>query len=124
MVLDASALLALINDEPGAELVAAALPEAAISAVNLTEAVSKMIDIGIPARDAWTEAADLVPTVVDFGRELGRRTALMRPATRGLGLSLGDRACLALAECLGKPALTADPAWQDLAIGIEIRLIR
>jgi PIN domain nuclease of toxin-antitoxin system len=124
VVLDASALLALINDEPGAELVAAALPEAVISIVNLTEAVTKMIDIGVPAPDAWSEAADLVPTVVDFGRELGRRTALMRPATRGRGLSFGDRACLALAEQLGKPALTADRAWQDLAIGIEIRLIR
>jgi PIN domain nuclease of toxin-antitoxin system len=124
VVLDASALLALINDEPGSEVVAAALPEAAITIVNLTEAVTKMIDIGIPARDAWTEAADLVPTVVDFGRELGHRSALLRTATRGLGLSFGDRACLALAEQLGKPALTADRAWQGLAIGIEIRLIR
>lgn len=92
MVLDASALLALINDEPG--------------------------------RDAWTEAPDLVPTVVDFGRERGHRTALMRPATRGRGLSFGDGACLALAEQPGKPALTADRAWSDLAIGVEICLIR
>jgi PIN domain nuclease of toxin-antitoxin system len=124
VVLDASTLLALINGEPGSELVAAALPNAAISIVNLSEVVSKMIDIGIPPPDAWTEAADLVPTVVDFSRELGHRTALMRPATRERGLSFGDRACLALAAQLGKPALTADHAWQDLAIAIEIRLIR
>jgi ribonuclease VapC len=124
VVLDASALLALINAEPGAELVAAALPEATIGVVNLTEAVTKMIDIGIAARDAWTEAADLVPIVVDFGPELGRRTARLRAPTRGLGLSFGDRACLALAEQLGQPVLTADRAWQHLAIGIDIRLIR
>jgi ribonuclease VapC len=59
MVLDASALLALINAEPGAKLVAKALPEATISAVNLAEVVTKLIDIGILERDAWAEASDL-----------------------------------------------------------------
>ena len=124
MVLDASALLALINAEPGCDLVAAALPEASISIINLTEVVTKMIDIGISHRDAWAEAADLVPVVVDFGAELGRRTAGLRASTRRLGLSFGDRACLALAEHLRLPVLTADQAWRNLAIGIEIRLIR
>ena len=124
MVLDASALLALINAERGCDLVAAALPDATISIINLTEVVTKMIDIGISQRDAWAEAADLVPVVVDFGVELGRRTAGLRASTRMLGLSFGDRACLALAEHLRLPVLTADQAWRNLAIGIEIRLIR
>ena len=124
MVLDASALLALINAEPGGDVVAAALPEASISVINLTEVVTKMIDIGISRRDAWTEAADLVPVIVDFDVELGHRAAGLREWTRSLGLSLGDRACLALAEHLHLPALTADQAWRNLAIGIEIRLIR
>jgi ribonuclease VapC len=124
VVLDASALLALINAEPGGDVVAAALPVASISVINLTEVVTKMIDIGIPRRDAWAEAADLVPVIVDFDAELGRRTADLRAPTRSLGLSLGDRACLALAEHLQVPALTADQAWRNLAIGIEIRLIR
>jgi PIN domain nuclease of toxin-antitoxin system len=124
VVLDASALLALINAEPGSDVVSAALPEASISVVNLTEVVSKMIDIGISDRDAWAEAADLVPRIVDFGADLGRRTADLRAPTRSLGLSFGDRACLALAEHLRLPALTADQAWRRLTIDVEIRLIR
>lgn len=124
MVLDASALLALINAEPGGDVVAAALPDASISVINLAEVVTKMIDIGISRRDAWADAADLVPVIVDFDAELGRRTAGLRASTRSVGLSLGDRACLALAEYLHVPALTADQAWRNLAIGIEIRLIR
>lgn len=123
MVLDASALLALINAEPGGDVVAAALPDASISVINLAEVVTKMI-VGISRRDAWADAADLVPVIVDFDAELGRRTAGLRASTRSVGLSLGDRACLALAEHLHVPALTADQAWRNLAIGIEIRLIR
>ena len=124
MVLDASALLALINDEPGAETVAAVLRDAAITTVSLTEVVTKMIDIGVPAEEAWNEAVDLVPLVVDFGPELCRRAALLRTSTRAFGLSLGDRACLALAEQLRLPALTTDLAWGSLSIGVEVRLAR
>jgi ribonuclease VapC len=124
MVLDASALLALINAEPGWEIVASALGEAAISTVNLAEVVTKMIDIGIPEDDAWSEAADLVPAIIDFGPELARATAELRTATRSQGLSLGDRACLALAKHLHLPALTADSAWRRLSIGIELQFLR
>jgi ribonuclease VapC len=124
MVLDASALLALINSEPGWKVVAATLPEAAISAVNLAEVVTKMVDIGIPEEDAWAEAADLVPLIIGFGPELARATAGLRVMTRQLGLSLGDRACLALARQLHLPALTADTAWRRLSIGVEIRFLR
>jgi ribonuclease VapC len=124
MVLDASALLALINSEPGWKVVAATLPEAAISAVNLAEVVTKMVDIGIPEEDAWAEAADLVPLIIGFGPELARATAGLRVMTRPLGLSLGDRACLALAQQLDLPALTADTAWRGLSIGVEIRFLR
>jgi ribonuclease VapC len=116
--------LALINAEPGCDVVSAALPGASISVVNLTEVVTKMIDIGISGRDAWAEAADLVPRIIDFGAELGRRTADLRTSTRSLGLSFGDRACLALAGQLHLPALTADRAWRNLTIDVEIRLIR
>jgi ribonuclease VapC len=124
MVLDASALLALINAEPGADIVAAALDEAAISAVNLAEVVTKLIDIGVPALQAWSETASLVPVVVAFGLDLANAAARLRTATRRAGLSLGDRACLALAESLQQPVLTTDRAWQSLSIGVEIRLIR
>ncbi|HMD64914.1 MAG TPA: type II toxin-antitoxin system VapC family toxin [Stellaceae bacterium] len=124
MILDASALLALINSEPGSAVVAAALPEARISAVNLAEVVTKLIDIGIPEDEAWIEAADLVPVIIDFGPELAQATAGLRMVTRRLGLSLGDRACLALAKQLQLPALTADAAWARLSIGVEIRFLR
>jgi PIN domain nuclease of toxin-antitoxin system len=124
VVLDASALLALINSEPGAETVADALAGASISAVNLCEVVTKMIDFGMPPDEAWSEAADLVPIVADFGPELARAAAQLRMATRSAGLSLGDRACLALAKQMRLPALTADRSWKSLSIGAEIRLIR
>jgi ribonuclease VapC len=124
MILDASALLALINSEPGADIVADALAGASISAINLCEVVTKMIAFGMPPEEAWSEAADLVPIVIDFGPELARATAQLRTATRSAGPSLGDRACLALAEKLRLPALTADRSWETLSIGIEIRLIR
>jgi PIN domain nuclease of toxin-antitoxin system len=124
MVLDASALLALINGEPGWKVVAATLPEAAISAVNLAEVVTKMVDIGIPEEDAWAEAAHLVQLIIALGRERVRASAGLRVMTRRLGLSLGDRACLALAQQLHLPALTADTAWRRLSIGVEIRFLR
>lgn len=124
MVLDASALLALINAEPGAATVAAALADAAIGTVNLAEVVTRLIELGIGEQDAWAEASDLVPKVVDFDADLARRTARLHPPTRAFGLSLGDRACLALAESFRLPVLTADRAWQNLALPIDIRLIR
>jgi len=124
MVLDASALLALINAEPGSDVVGAALPQAIIGAVNLSEVVAKMIDIGVPEGEAWRGAADLVPVIVDFGPELARQCAKLRAATRVHGLSFGDRACLALAQRLHLPVLTADRAWRKLSLGIDIRYVR
>jgi ribonuclease VapC len=124
MVLDASALPALVNAEPGAEIVASALGEAVISAVNLAEVVTKLIDLGVPRAQAWSETASVVPVVVDFGLELANATARLRTPTRQAGLSLGDCACLALAESLRQPALTTDRAWRNLSIGVEIHLIR
>jgi ribonuclease VapC len=123
VVLDTLGLLALVNAEPGADVVAAALVEAAISAVNLAEVVTKLIDVGVPPAAARSETASLV-RVVDLDSESANATARLRAAARWAGLSLGDRDCLALGEILGQPVLTADRAWQVLSIGIEIRLIR
>jgi PIN domain nuclease of toxin-antitoxin system len=67
--------LALVNAEPGAEVVAAALGEARIGAVDLAEVVTKLIDIGVPAAEAWSETASLVSTIVDFGPELANASA-------------------------------------------------
>ncbi|MBI2872580.1 MAG: type II toxin-antitoxin system VapC family toxin [Chloroflexi bacterium] len=107
-VLDASALLALLNAEPGAEVVAAALPQAAISAVNLSEVVAKLADAGMPEAAVREALQGLALDVVPFDTDQAYEAGLLRSSTRGVGLSLGDRACLGLARRLNVPALTAD----------------
>ncbi len=124
-VLDASALLALINGEPGHQQVRAALlAEAAIGVVNLAEVVTKLVDAGMVELVIRQTLAPLRLEVVQFDAELAYRTGLLRRLTRQAGLSLGDRACLALAQYLALPVLTADRAWQGLQLGVAIQVIR
>ena len=124
VVLDASALLALLNSEQGADPVAAALPGATISAVNLSEVVSKLAEAEMPEEAIREAIQGLAMEVVTFDRDQAYEAGLLRPFTRGAGLSLGDRACLALARRLALPALTADRSWEGLGIGITIQVIR
>ena len=124
VVLDASALLALLNEEPGHAVVTAALPSAVIGTVNLAEVVGKLAEVGVPAAAIDEALSSLAIETVDFDGELARAAGLLRPATRGRGLSLGDRACLALALRLRAPALTTDRAWAELDLGVEVRLAR
>ncbi len=123
-VLDASALLALLNHEPGHEEVAGTVPHAAISAVNLSEVVAKLADSGMPEEGIREALEGLALEVHGFGRELAYKTGLLRPTTRSRGLSLGDRACIALGSRLELPILTTDRAWEELDVEAEIRLIR
>lgn len=124
VVLDASALLALLNAERGADAVALALPRAVIGAVNYAEVVSKLADAGLPD-DPIREALDgLGLDVRPFDRTQAHMAGLLRPRTKARGLSLGDRACLALGLALQAPVLTTDGAWEDLGIGVEVRLVR
>ncbi len=124
-VLDASALLALLKEEEGrgqvADLVAAG---ATISAVNLSEAAAKLSLAGMPDSLIRESLDPLDLEVVPFDTELAYRTALLVAPTKGMGLSLGDRACLALAAQLGLPAVTADRAWAQLHLDVQIRVIR
>ncbi|MDE2007989.1 MAG: type II toxin-antitoxin system VapC family toxin [Rhodospirillales bacterium] len=125
VVLDASAVLALLGDEPGAEAVLEALPRATISTVNLSEVVAKLAERGMPAEAiaAALDGLDLDPRPFEIADAYA--AGALRPATRAAGLSLGDRACLALAARLGAPALTADRGWQGLAVpGTAIRTLR
>lgn len=124
VVLDASALLALIRQEPGHERVASALGDAAMSTVNVSEVLAKIARDGDdPAAWAgWMNRLDL--RWVSFDREQALLTAMLVRPARSLGLSLGDRACLALARQLRCPALTADRAWLKLDAGVVIELIR
>lgn len=124
-VVDTSAVVALLWEEPGADMVAAALEQAAISAVNWSELVAVMTERGLPD-DAVRGSLSALPiaAVVPFDGDHAEIAGRLRRSTRHAGLSLGDRACLALGLALGLPVLTADRAWRDLQIGAEIRLIR
>lgn len=123
-VLDASAVLAVLQEEPGGETVESLLPECVISTVNLSEVIAKLVDNGIDGTAAvrLTEAQPFRP--VDHTLDLARIAGALRAETRGAGLSLGDRACLALAIAMGLPVFTADRAWQGLPLEIEVRPIR
>lgn len=124
-VLDASAVLALLYNEPGSATVAAALAAGAvISTVNLSEVVAKLRERGIPEAAARTTTLALGITVVDFDTALAFAAGFLRPLTRAVGLSFGDRACLALAQQLGLPALTTDRSWGTPTLGITVTVIR
>ncbi|GMV44013.1 MAG: hypothetical protein AMXMBFR64_57290 [Myxococcales bacterium] len=123
-VLDASALLALLHGEPGSQRVASAIPGAAVCAVNLCEVVGKLADTGVPEAVIQSAISGLGLEVYPFDEELAYRAGLLRPVTRALGLSLGDRACLALAQRLELPAITTDKQWSRVALEVEIVLAR
>lgn len=124
IVLDASALLALLFREPGAERVAASLEQAAISAVNLAEVLGRLIRDGRPLAEAVSRLAALGLEVVPLDAERAAAVAGLEPLARPAGLSLGDRCCLALALERGVPALTADGAWLRLAHHVRVELLR
>lgn len=123
-VLDASALLASIKDEPGAEAVIAVLPRAVISAVNLSEVVAKLCDYGLSEEETREALGVIHLEVAAFDESLAYGAGELHRSTRRKGLSLGDRACLALAKQTGLPVLTTDRAWAGLDVGVEVRLIR
>ena len=125
-VLDASAVLCAIFLEPGSERVEDAAKGAAVSAVNYAEVLAKLIEHGRRPDDAVADLAILDVVVVPVDRELAEVAARLRPATRAIGLSLGDRCCLALAFRLGAVAVTSDKAWGriDPSLGIVVDLVR
>lgn len=123
-VLDASAVLALLNQEQGADIVEGQLPGAIISTVNLAEIVGKLTDAGMPETAISSAIEILGLELVDFDFETAFAAGTLRATTQALGLSLGDRFCLALAKKLNLPAFTADKRWRKLDIGVTIHLIR
>lgn len=123
-VLDASALLALLQGEAGSGAVLQHAAESWISAVNMAEVYGKLMARGIPGQTGIEMAFAAVKGVAAFNDGQARFAAELLVRTRALGLSLGDRACLALAMHRKLPVLTADKAWKALRIGVEIRVIR
>lgn len=124
VVLDASAVLALLGGEPGADIVGACIPDAALSTVNVAEIGAKLADRGMAAGDVRSAIGTLGLEIVMFDEDAAYASAAMRGRTRPLGLSLGDRACLALGTTRNLPVLTADRSWAGLDLGVEIRVIR
>lgn len=124
VVLDTSALLAFVTGEPGGEVVADAIGDAVISSVNFAEAVTKLVDRGASLDSAREVLAFADYEVADFDRGQAEATGALIAKTRHRGLSLGDRACLALAQRERVPALTADRLWADLDVGVDVRVFR
>lgn len=124
VVLDSSALLCLLNGEAGAERVAEALPSAVIGAVNLAEVVTKLRERGLSAEEVEEALGGFNLDVRPLTAAQAYVTGHLQQATRSQGLSLGDRACLALALELDAPALTADQAWGRVEAGAAVEVIR
>ena len=124
VVLDTSAILALINDEPGVEIVMPLVESAIINTVTLAEVVTKLAERGMSESAVEDTLAGLGIHVVPFDEGQAFLAGMLRPATRRFGLSLGDRACLALGLIRDLPVVTADRNWARVSIDMDIRLIR
>jgi PIN domain nuclease of toxin-antitoxin system len=123
--LDASAVLAAFYREPGAEkLSPELLATAMISSVNLAEVHSKLVTEGWDVEQAWRDCSGLVDQVVPFTMEQAKLTGSLVSTTRSLGLSLGDRACLALAIEQNAPVYTTDRSWKNLRLDLRIVVLR
>jgi ribonuclease VapC len=123
-VLDTSALLALIGREQGADIVAEHLARAVMSSVNLAEVVTVLVRREHPKERIGQMLHRVSPQISEFEAEQAVETGYLYHYTKAFGLSLGDRACLVLAQSRNLPVLTADKIWQKLDIGVDVRMIR
>ncbi len=122
--LDASALLAVLNEEEGASVVAPFLDGAAMSAVNWSETVQKAARRGIATQGLRNEVEALGVRIVAFDPLQAEEAAALWPQTTAAGLSLGDRSCLALARREAVPAVTTDRSWSSVSVGVQIHVVR
>jgi PIN domain nuclease of toxin-antitoxin system len=124
-VLDASAILAVLFQEPGAEkLTDEILQNAVVSTVNLAEVHSKLVKMGHGPNDAWVDAHSLGATAEMYTSKHARIAGDLITSTKKYGFSLGDRSCLALAICLNAEVYTTEQSWRNLNVGVPIHVIR
>ncbi|MBN9520122.1 type II toxin-antitoxin system VapC family toxin [bacterium] len=123
-VLDAGAVLAAIRDEPGGDYAERVIPQSVILSVNLSEVATVLVRNGMPFPVASQVLTSLGMQVVPFDAELALRAASLFPIGKPLGLSLGDRACLALALHRGSPVFTTERRWAELQLPIKVEVIR
>jgi ribonuclease VapC len=123
-VLDASAVLCLFRSEPGVAIIEGLLSRAVIGTVNLAEVVTKLQERGATGEMIDESLADLNTKIIDFDVAIAVNCGKLRNATRSKGLSLGDRACLALAAARGATAVTTDKAWKDFDNIAKIMVVR
>lgn len=125
IVLDASALLALIQDELGSDVIKPLLKHSIMSAVNIAESLTALQRINISPQESLALITDIVGTIVPFDIEQARYVAELQPQVKHKGLSLGDRACIALGIKLQLPIYTADKIWSEIMLDCaNIKLIR
>ena len=122
--LDASALLVLLFREPGHERVAAEIEGSCMCAVNLCEVLGRFARDGHSPGQVLARLGALGVEWVPFDERLSTIAASLVPLTRHAGLSLGDRACLALGKSRGIPVVTADGDWREIDVGVEVRCVR
>ena len=123
-VVDSSVLLAVLQKEASADSFLVADVEVVVSTVNVAEIIGKLILKGASSVGAWNDASRLIDEVVPFSEEQAKVAGALIERTRQHGLSLGDRACLALGKVLELPVYTADRAWASIDAGIEVHVIR
>lgn len=126
VILDASAILAVVLAESGADYVLQHMSEAHLVTVNMSEALAKLLEYGMAFDDARKQIGRLDCNIHMFDSDLAERTAILRGMTRQYGLSLGDRACLSLCQSRNLPVLTSDQRMHEcgVGLGLDIRLIR
>ena len=123
-ILDASALLAMLNGEPGGASVEAYLMGAGVSSVNWSEVIQKLLAKKVITTGMQEDFQKLGLMILPFTTEQAELAASLWTTTKSLGLSLGDRSCLALAMTLNLPVFTADKVWKDLNLPIAVQMIR
>ena len=124
VVLDASALLAYLQDEPGSEAIERVLAEAVMSSVNWAEVVQKSIAAGVVVEGMREDLETLGLEIVSFMPEDGEMAGRLWLQTRQAGLSLGDRACLSVGMRLDVPVLTCDRIWTTIGLTLDVQVIR